>query len=92
MTSPNLRVSIRKGGVMEDFREDHMIFVRGLQQNRAQSRLLYLLISLVFVYSTDQWEKQNTSPVCFGAKDGQFGRFYVKSGYKKLAAMSIWSF
>ena len=23
MTSPNLRVSIRKGGVMEDFREDH---------------------------------------------------------------------
>ena len=29
MTSPNLRVSIRKGGVMEDFREDHMIFGGG---------------------------------------------------------------
>ena len=29
MTSPNLRVSIRKGGVMEDFREDHMIFRGG---------------------------------------------------------------
>ena len=64
-------------------------FLRGLQQNRAQSRLLYLLISLVFVYSTDQWEKQNTSPVCFGAKDGQFGRFYVKSGYRKLAAVRL---
>ena len=64
-------------------------FLRGLQQNRAQSRLLYLLISFVFVYSTDQWEKQNTSPVCFGAKDGQFGRFYVKSGYKKLAAVRL---
>ena len=63
--------------------------MRGLQQNRAQSRLLYLLISLVFVYSTDQWEKQNTSPVCFGAKDGQFGRFYVKSGYRKLAAVRL---
>ena len=64
-------------------------FLRGLQQNRAQSRLLYLLISLVFVYSTGQWEKQNTSPVCFGAKDGQFGRFYVKSGYRKLAAVRL---
>ena len=70
-------------------------FLRGLQQNRAQSRLLYLLISLVFVYSTDQWEKQNrwekqnTSPVCFGAKDGQFGRFYIKSDHENLAAVRL---
>ena len=27
--------------------------------------------------------------MCFGAKDGQFGRFYVKSGYKKLAAVRL---
>ena len=64
-------------------------FLRGLQQNGAQSRLLYLLISFVFVYSTDQWEKQNTSPVCFGAKDDQFGRFYIKSDYKNLAAVKL---
>ena len=64
-------------------------FLRGLQQNRAQSRLLYFLISLAFVYSTDQWMKQNTSPVCFGAKNGQFGRFYVKSRNGKLAAVRL---
>ena len=64
-------------------------FVRGLQQNRAQSRLLYLLISLVFVYSTDRWKKQNTSPVCFGTKDDQFGRFYIKSDHENLAAVRL---
>ena len=64
-------------------------FLRGLQQNRTQSRLLYLLISLVFVYSTDRWEKQNTSPVCFGAKDNQYGRFYVTGSYRKLAAVKL---
>ena len=64
-------------------------FLRGLQQNGAQSRLLYLLISFVFVYSTDQWEKQNTSPVCFGAKDDQFGRFHIKSDHKNLAAVRL---
>ncbi|XP_066030666.1 uncharacterized protein [Pocillopora verrucosa] len=57
-------------------------------------------ISVVFAFAfvamcvleccvSDQWEKQNTSPVCFGAKDDQFGRFYIKSGYKNLAAVRL---
>ena len=42
----------------------------------------------ISVYFTDRWQKQNTAPVCFGAKSGQFGRFNVKTG-QKLAAVKL---
>jgi hypothetical protein len=31
-----------------------------------------------FVIFVDKWLQINVSPVCFGAKDSSFGRFYVK--------------
>ena len=33
----------------------------------------------ISVYFTDRWQKQNTAPVCFGAKNGKFGSFNVKT-------------
>ena len=43
----------------------------------------------ISVYFTDRWQKQNTAPVCFGAKSGQFGRFYVKTAFKRVAAVKL---
>ena len=42
-----------------------------------------------FIYSTAFWHKQNTSPVCFGAKNNQFGSFTAKTGSKRLAAVKL---
>jgi len=48
----------------------------------------YRGISLKRRFCTGRWRKVNSSPVCFGAKNGQFGKFYVpKSG--KLAAIKL---
>ena len=33
------------------------------------------------------WQKVNVAPVCFGAKDNQFGRFHVPPG--RLAAIKL---
>lgn len=57
-------------------------------------------ISAVFVFAfvalcafeccvSDEWEKQNTSPVCFGAKDGQFGKFFLRDSGGRLAAVML---
>ena len=43
----------------------------------------------ISVYFTDRWQKQNNAPVCFGAKSGQFGRFYVKTAFKRVAAVKL---
>ena len=39
----------------------------------------------VFVFFIDTWIKLNTIPVCFGAKDGKFGKFSVLSNGLLLA-------
>ena len=43
---------------------------------------------LFFVALVDRWHKVNYSPVCFGAKSNQFGRFYLPSS-GKLAAIKL---
>ena len=42
----------------------------------------------ISVYFTDRWQKQNTAPVCFGAKNGKFGSFNVKTA-QKLATVKL---
>ncbi|PFX21301.1 hypothetical protein AWC38_SpisGene14216 [Stylophora pistillata] len=89
---------------MEDFREDHMVFRGGEGKKRTQSSLTgYKVTKENYLSSTggdhkdiikpydgsDEWEKQNTSPVCFGAKDGQFGKFFLRDSGGRLAAVML---
>ena len=39
-------------------------------------------------FSLDPWIKVNTAPVCFGARDDQFGKFFVPSS-GKLASVKL---
>ena len=43
---------------------------------------------MVLFDSVGRWRKANTSPVCFGARNNQFGRFSVPSS-GKLAAIKL---
>lgn len=39
--------------------------------------------------AADRWQKQNIAPVCFGAKNEEFGKFHIKTADKKLAAVKL---
>ena len=48
---------------------------------------LYLFYYLLF--PSDRWRKLNSGPVCFGARDNQFGRFYIPPGGGSVGAIKL---
>lgn len=54
-------------------------------RNKSLTNMTRVRTLLLF---TDRWRKVNFSPVCFGAKNHQFGRFRVRSG-GRLATVKL---
>ena len=50
--------------------------------------VLIALIMLFNEFLSAHWQKMNTSPVCFGAKNNKFGKFRAPYG-GKLAAVKL---
>ena len=40
-------------------------------------------------FSSDRWRKLNSGPVCFGARDNQFGRFHIPPGGGNVGAIKL---
>lgn len=62
--------------------------------SKMKSIFIFLSVSILELLAVKRsaeafWHKQNTSPVCFGAKNNQFGSFTAKTGSKRLAAVKL---
>lgn len=44
---------------------------------------------LRFFFPSDRWRKLNSGPVCFGARDNQFGKFYIPPGGGSVGAIKL---